>query len=222
MDHIDIHTGRHPFPRVTWPCSDPPTVSTAAAGSTSMPSAPAISDTHCLLADVVHIPSCEPKQPWIATAIGETETPQDRHCNGKLKWLLLSTHTCSCVPERSATQPQLDANAVLSPFLYSISLCFLNAAGRLDSAAQSSKDRGIAAMSAYLTAENLALHNQHNQVRSSACKPASHGQPINTMHRVEIWLADAGLSKYTSAFEGMSEQSFLELMMQVLQTPSCS
>lgn len=70
-------------------------------------------------------------------------------------------------------------------------------------------------MSTYLTAENLALHNQ---VRSSACsKPASHGQPINTMHRVEIWLADAGLSKYTSAFEGMSEQSFLELMMQVLQ-----
>lgn len=42
------------------------------------------------------------------------------------------------------------------------------------------------------------------------------------MKRVELWLSDAGLSKYTPAFAGMDEQSFLELMMQVRgPLPSC-
>jgi hypothetical protein len=36
------------------------------------------------------------------------------------------------------------------------------------------------------------------------------------MPRVDSWLAEAGLSRYSSAFSGMDDQSFLELMMQVL------
>lgn len=41
------------------------------------------------------------------------------------------------------------------------------------------------------------------------------------MMRVDAWLADAGLSKYSAAFAGMDEQSFLELMMQVWLHPLC-
>jgi hypothetical protein len=35
------------------------------------------------------------------------------------------------------------------------------------------------------------------------------------MRAVEVWLAEAGLSKYSPAFAGVDEGSFLELMMQV-------
>lgn len=38
------------------------------------------------------------------------------------------------------------------------------------------------------------------------------------MARVDAWLADAGLSKYSANFSGMNEQIFLELMMQVVAT----
>lgn len=54
----------------------------------------------------------------------------------------------------------------------------------------------------YLSPQNLALH-------------CANPRQSQRMRRVETWLADAGLSKYTPAFAGMDEQSFLELMMQV-------
>lgn len=60
----------------------------------------------------------------------------------------------------------------------------------------------------YLSPENLALH-------------CANPKRLLKMRRVESWLADAGLSKYTPAFAGMDEQSFLELMMQVFAL-SCS